>query len=67
MADLLRLNTWKEIARYIDRDVKTCMKWAKTYGLPVYRIDIKSKRSSVFAYVSEIEEWFKSREKQIRR
>lgn len=53
-----RLDSWKSIALYLKRDVKTCMQWAKSYGLPVYRIDENSKRSRVFAFESEIDEWF---------
>jgi hypothetical protein len=30
-------------------------------NFPVYRIDKKSKRSRVFAYKSEIDQWFKKR------
>jgi len=58
-----RLDSWKEIANFINRDVSTCIKWEKELGLPVYRVDIKSKRSRVFAYKSEIEKWFKNRAK----
>jgi len=47
----------------MQRDVSTCIKWEKELGLPVYRIDIKSKRSRVFAYKSEIDKWFKNRAK----
>jgi hypothetical protein len=58
-----RLDSWKEIANYVNRDVRTCIKWSKKLGLPVYRIDNKSSRSRVFAYASEIDQWFKNRAK----
>jgi hypothetical protein len=58
-----RMDSWKEIARYVNRDVATCIKWAREYGLPVYHIDKDSPRSRVFAFRSEIDQWFKSRAK----
>lgn len=56
-----RLDSWKEIANYVNRDARTCFKWANKLGLPIYRIDKKSKRSRVFAYRSEIDQWFKNK------
>jgi hypothetical protein len=53
-----RMDSWKNIANYLKRDVATCRKWMKKYQLPVYRIDAKSKRSSVFAFKNEIDIWF---------
>jgi hypothetical protein len=55
------LNSWKEISTFVGRDVGTCIKWSRELGLPVYHIDRNSPRSSVFAYKSEIEKWFKAR------
>lgn len=56
-----RLDSWKEIAAYLDRDVSTCYKWAKEFGLPVFRINKKSCRSTVFSYKSKIDSWFEDR------
>jgi hypothetical protein len=64
MKTIRRMDSWKTIARYMNRDVATCMKWAKTYGLPVHRIDAHSKRSRVFAFKSEIDAWFEKRAKE---
>ena len=55
------LNSWKEIADYLDRDIRTCLRWEKKLGLPIHRYDTKSPRSKVFAYKSEIEQWMKLR------
>ncbi len=33
-----RLNSWKEIARFLNHDVRTVMRWEKTGGLPVHRM-----------------------------
>jgi len=54
------LASWKEIASYLDRNISTCRRWEKTHGLPVYRIDEKSK-SSVFAYKDEIDKWLEDK------
>jgi Tol biopolymer transport system component len=51
-----RLDSWKEIAAYLQRDVKTAHRWEKYEGLPVYRHHHLS-RSSVYAYASELEAW----------
>ena len=53
-----RLDSWKEIAEYLNRTERTCFRWNKELGLPVYRINKKSLRSKVFAYKSEIDTWF---------
>jgi hypothetical protein len=52
------LDSWKDIADYLGRDIRTCYRWEKELGLPVRRIDDQSSRSKVFAYKSEIDEWF---------
>jgi len=56
-----RLDSWKEIADYVNRKVRTCIRWNKELGLPIHRINKKSKRSRVFAYKKEIDQWFKKR------
>ena len=50
------LNSWKEIAAYLQRDVSTAMRWEKCEGLPVRRHHHQA-RSSVYAYPSELEAW----------
>src|ERR1700722_6081882 len=32
-----RLDSWKEIAAYLNRDVTTVQRWEKREGMPVYR------------------------------
>ena len=63
MGQVERLDSWKEISNYIGRDIGTCIKWAKTLGLPIYHIDKSSPRSCVFAYKSEIDQWFRNKAK----
>ncbi len=55
-----RLESWKEIGAYLQRDVTTVRRWEKEEGLPVHRHSHKS-RSSVYAYPSEIDAWRASR------
>jgi Tol biopolymer transport system component len=50
------LQTWKDIAAYLERDVRTAMRWEKSAGLPIRR-HAGAKGSSVYAYPSEIEAW----------
>jgi len=50
------LESWKEIAAYLQRQAKTVRRWEMEEGLPVHRHSHKS-RSSVYAYPSEIDAW----------
>jgi hypothetical protein len=54
------LTSWKEIAAYLDRDVRTCVRWEKRYGLPVHRLERDSK-AKVFAYKEQIDQWLAER------
>lgn len=51
-----RLDSWKDIAEYLGRDVRTAMRWSKSHGLPVRRV-AGGKGRSVFAFTSEIDAW----------
>ena len=51
-----RLESWKEIAAYLKRDVRTVQRWEQREGLPVHRQQ-HDKLGSVYAYRSEIEHW----------
>ena len=55
-----RLNSWKEIAAYLDRDPRTVQLWEKTEGLPVHRLNHQA-RASVYAYTGEIDDWLYTR------
>jgi hypothetical protein len=55
-ADNRRLDSWKEIADYLDRDVRTVIRWEKEKALPVHRVP-GGKRQAVFAYSRAIDEW----------
>jgi len=51
------LKSWKEIAAYIDRDIRTCQRWEKELRLPILRISARRK-ASIFAYKTELDQWF---------
>src|SRR3979490_231205 len=51
-----RLESWKEIAAYLGRDVTTVRRWEKHEGLPVYRL-LHNKLGSVYAYAAELDAW----------
>ncbi len=51
-----RLDSWKEIAAYLDRDVTTVQRWEKREGMPVHR-HLHAKRGSVYALPSELDSW----------
>ncbi len=53
-----RLESWKEIAVFFDRDEKTVRRWEKELGLPVHRLPGLSK-GRVYAFASELSEWEK--------
>ena len=55
-----RLDSWKSIAEYLRRDVRTVMRWAKDHGLPVHRVT-GGKGRSVFAYRDAIDLWLTGR------
>jgi TolB-like protein len=51
-----RLSSWKEIAAYLGKDVRTAMRWERSRGLPVHRLSASS-RAPVFALRTEIDDW----------
>ena len=59
MSDIL--HSWKAIAAYLEKDVRTCSRWARDLELPVHHVNGDSSRSKVFAYRGEIDEWLRSR------
>jgi len=55
-----RLDSWKEIAAYLRRDIRTVQRWEKKEGLPVHRHQHHS-LGSIYAYRKELAEWFGAR------
>ena len=55
-----RLNSWKEIASYLNASVRTVQRWERTVGLPIKR-RAGAKRNLVYAYCSELDGWWSGR------
>ena len=55
-----QLDSWKEIAAYLHRTVASVKRWEKKEGLPIHR-HLHHKRSTVYAYPSEIDTWLANR------
>ncbi|MBB5341256.1 tetratricopeptide repeat protein [Tunturiibacter gelidoferens] len=59
-----RLDSWKEIATYLNRDVTTVQRWEKREAMPVHR-HLHDKRGSVYALSEELDAWIQSRSVRI--
>lgn len=55
-----RLDSWKEIAAYLRRGVRTVVRWEQEEGLPIHR-QTHQKRGTVYAYADELNAWLASR------
>jgi Tol biopolymer transport system component len=55
-----RLDSWKEIAAYLNRDVTTVQRWEKREGMPVHR-HLHYKLGSVYAWRAELDAWARGR------
>jgi hypothetical protein len=55
MNDRRILSTWKEIAAYLSRGVRTVQRWELTYRLPIRRHGTDT--GSVYAFADEIDAW----------
>jgi tetratricopeptide (TPR) repeat protein len=55
-----RLESWKEIASYLNRSERTVRRWEDKEGLPIHRLQ-HDKRGSVYAFASELDAWRQSR------
>jgi TolB-like protein/Tfp pilus assembly protein PilF len=56
----VHLDSWKEIACYVKRDVSTVQRWEKREGMPIHR-HVHDRRGSVYALSSELDAWLQSR------
>jgi tetratricopeptide (TPR) repeat protein len=55
-----KLSSWKEVATYLGREVRTVQRWEKNANLPVRRL-LHEQRGSVFAYTADLDAWLASR------
>jgi TolB-like protein len=56
-----RLDSWKEIAAFMHRDVRTVQRWEKKEGMPVHRHQ-HDKLGSIYASRAELTHWFDTRQ-----
>jgi hypothetical protein len=56
------LESWKQIAAYLDRSERTVRRWEANEGLPVHRRE-HEKQDTVFAFRHELEAWSRLRTK----
>ena len=56
-----RLNGWKEIAFFFNRNERTVKRWALTRGLPVRRVPGRG-GTKVFGFVGELTAWLRQEE-----
>jgi len=59
-----RLDSWKEIAAFLKRGVRTVQRWEREEGLPVHRHH-HQKLGSVHGFESEITQWWNSRRRSL--
>lgn len=55
-----RLESWKEIGAYLNRDLRTVQRWERTKGLPVRRLP-GGDMARVYAFRSELDAWWSRR------
>ena len=53
-----RLESWKEIAAYLNRTVRTVYRWQRSAGLPVYRHG--GEKGPVYAFKTELDAWLRN-------
>ena len=58
-----RLDSWKEVAVFFGRTIRTVQRWERTEKLPVHR-HIHGKLGSVYAFESELLAWRDARSRQ---
>jgi len=56
-----RLESWKAIANYLQREVRTVQRWEREESLPIHRHEHK-KQATVYAYRAEIDHWRATRD-----
>jgi Tol biopolymer transport system component len=55
-----RLDSWKEIAAYLKRDVTTVQRWEKRESMPVHR-HVHDKLGTVYAFRADLNAWARGR------
>lgn len=56
----LRLDSWKEVAAYLKKGVRTVRRWERQEKLPVHR-HFHGKQGTVYAFADELDRWLQGR------
>ncbi len=56
MAPNIRLDSWKSIASYLGRGLRTVQRWHTDYAMPVHHFG--GTKGCVFAYTADLDRWF---------
>src|SRR5579864_8084535 len=59
-----RLESWKEIAAYLKKGVRTVQRWERAEGLPVRRLG-QDRNGFVFAYKTELDAWWQQQSRRL--
>lgn len=59
-----RLESWKEIAAFLGKGIRTVQRWERTEDLPVRR-HVHERGGTVYAFKSEVREWYRSRQTRL--
>lgn len=55
------LSSWKDIARYLGKGVRTVQRWERQLGLPVRRPVGASQKSAILLYRRDVDAWLATR------
>jgi predicted DNA-binding transcriptional regulator AlpA len=61
MSQSMILTSWKEIAKYLGKGVRTAQRWESQLGLPVRRPIGASQKSAVLLHRDELDVWLTTR------
>ena len=60
-----RLDSWKDIAVYLKRDISTVQRWEQREKMPVHR-HLHDRRGSAYAFRSELDVWLETRRTRLK-
>ena len=56
------LSSWKDIAVYLGKGVRTVQRWEQEYGLPVRRVKLSGSKTPIMALAIELDAWVHARD-----
>jgi hypothetical protein len=55
------MTSWKEVASYLGKGVRTAQRWESEFGLPVRRQNATSTRGAIVVFPAELDAWLQAR------